>query len=173
MHKRWQGHILADLIETSNNKIQIIAEIGVWKSHTVKRILKRCHNIVSQYWAVDPWQLYDSGKARRLLPEGWDGFYLHACKLMYWFPKLRVIRMTSVEAAKLFPERYFDLVFLDADHSYEAVLEDIRAWRPLVKTDGLLTGHDYGEKPGVREAVDEFFGGDIELLPEAVWMKKI
>ena len=50
----------------------------------------------------------------------------------------------------------FDFVFIDADHSYEAVRADILAYRPLVKRGGILAGHDYAPKwEGVRQAVDE------------------
>ncbi len=53
--------------------------------------------------------------------------------------------------------RQFDLVFLDADHSYEHVVADIMAWRPLVKPGGLITGHDWGNSdyPGVERAATE------------------
>jgi len=46
----------------------------------------------------------------------------------------------------------------------------------LVKKDGLLTGHDYGNKrfPGIKKTVDEIFGADnIELLKSTVWMKRM
>ena len=37
-----------------------------------------------------------------------------------------------------------DLVFLDADHSYEGVKRDLQAWRATVKSGGWISGHDYG-----------------------------
>lgn len=175
MGKITQGHILIDLIKNSNGKIQRVAEIGVYKSHTTKRVLRKCKEDISQYWAVDIWQNSNHWLYRDRTPEFWDGLYFYACGLMYWFPQLCVVRMDSLTAARLFPERYFDLVFIDADHSYEAVKADIKAWLPLVKDGGLLTGHDYGgKKTGVKKAVDEIFGEEIEILPpERVWVKKV
>ena len=38
MRRQTQGHVLIDLIKDSNGKIQRIAEVGVWKSHTTKRL---------------------------------------------------------------------------------------------------------------------------------------
>jgi hypothetical protein len=37
----------------------------------------------------------------------------------------------------------FDLVFLDGDHSYQGLLEDIQGWWPRVRQGGILAGHDY------------------------------
>lgn len=52
--------------------------------------------------------------------------------------------------------RSFDLVFIDADHQKEFVLADVMAWTPLLKSGGVLCGHDYGEPShtGVKDVVD-------------------
>lgn len=169
------GHILIDIIEDSNGKIKNVAEIGAWKSHTTKRVLRKCKEDISQYWAIDIWALSNHRKYRKHTPEFWDSLYFYSCSLMYWFPQLRVLRMDSITASNLFPENYFDLVFIDADHSYEFVMRDIKAWLPMVKEGGLLTGHDYGGRyTGVKKAVDEIFGeSEIEIVPDVVWVKKI
>lgn len=61
-------------------------------------------------------------------------------------------------------------VFLDADHSYSAVSQDIKAWWPLVAKSGTLCGHDYGSFPGVQRAVDEAFGDRVKVMPGGrVW----
>lgn len=55
-----------------------------------------------------------------------------------------------------------DMVFIDADHSYEAVIKDIESWTPLVKDGGIISGHDYDHNnnswKGVYRAVHEKFG---------------
>lgn len=40
-----------------------------------------------------------------------------------------------------------DFVYLDADHSYAAVISDIEAWYPLVRSGGIICGHDFLEAP--------------------------
>ena len=51
-----------------------------------------------------------------------------------------------------------DMVYIDGDHAYESVKEDIELWVPWVKRNGFIAFHDYGtpHTPGVVEAVDEF-----------------
>jgi len=171
--KKSQSGVLVDIVKNLNKKDLKIVEIGIWKSHTMKQVLKRSKDVISQYWAVDFWKFTNSWNYRHRTPEFWEGRYFNACRLMRYFPQIHVLRMSSLEAAKIFPKKYFDLVFLDADHTYEALMSDIKAWLPLVKDGGLLTGHDYGgKKVGVKQAVDECFD-DIELAQATVWIKKV
>jgi hypothetical protein len=60
----------------------------------------------------------------------------------------------------------FDLVFIDGDHSFEAVMQDIAKAIEVLTPDGLIVFHDYKSKvdPGVTKAVDTFIGSGAELL---------
>ena len=50
-----------------------------------------------------------------------------------------------------------DLVFIDADHSYDGCYNDLLAYFPKLKSNGILLGHDYGSKVfKVTEAVTDF-----------------
>lgn len=79
--------------------------------------------------------------------------------------------MTTREASALIDDASMDFVFIDADHSYEAVLSDIDHWMPKVKAGGWLGGHDYHARkfPGVVQAVKEVFGGTHHELPGTIW----
>jgi predicted O-methyltransferase YrrM len=67
------------------------------------------------------------------------------------------IQMFSSEANKIITEEDFDFIYIDGDHSYDYVKEDIEIWYPKVRDGGILCGHDYNNQwEGVVQAVDEF-----------------
>ena len=149
------------------------AEIGVLAGKTCKEVLDYCGHIITEYWAIDPWAIVKSGKRQNWSQKRWDSVYSHVFEFIGYRPQLRVFRMTSIEGAKIAQEEglKFDIVFIDGDHSYEAVKADILCWKPLVREGGLLTGHDYSSKyKGVVKAVDEMLGKDnIEILSGIIW----
>lgn len=53
--------------------------------------------------------------------------------------------------------RPLDLVFLDGDHRYRSVVEDIDSWSRHLRPGGLIVFHDHGAFDGVTRAVDERF----------------
>lgn len=48
-----------------------------------------------------------------------------------------------------------DLLFIDGDHSYEAVKADWDAYKALLQPNGVVAFHDYGWADGVRRVVHE------------------
>jgi len=69
----------------------------------------------------------------------------------------RVLEMDSVEAAETV-QAPLAFVFIDGDHSYASVKQDIELWTTKVASGGVVAFHDYGAKrhPGVRQAIDEW-----------------
>lgn len=80
---------------------------------------------------------------------------------------------TSEEAARVVYDR-FDMIFLDAMHTYEDVRDDIQRWWLRLKPGGWMVFHDYGHAnfPGVKKAVDEIFGPQENVLVTLMWMAK-
>ena len=76
-------------------------------------------------------------------------------------PEIFISHRESATAASQFAERYFDWVYIDGDHSYEAVLNDLKACYPKVKPEGFicLDDYDFSDEHGqksVRAAIDSF-----------------
>jgi predicted O-methyltransferase YrrM len=101
-----------------------------------------------------------SGQARNVLPVFLDFMEQAGVRGV-----INPMMMNSVEASRKFTDRSLDFVFLDADHSYNAVRADLTHWFPKVKLGGLFAGHDYTNTfaPGVARAVDDFFQGAAEV----------
>lgn len=78
----------------------------------------------------------------------------------------------SWESLRKFPDRHFDFVYLDADHSYDGVMKDIREVKNKVKEEGVIQFNDYTTFSvrevlpyGVKKAVHEFvIENDYEII---------
>lgn len=114
-----------------------IIEIGSFEGLSLSYIKHTILNNNNKIWCVEPFlrkKLVDNAKE-------WG---------------IEIINESSEIASKRFPDNFFDLVFIDANHSYENVKLDINLWLPKVKNKGILAGHDYHSGwPGVIKAVDE------------------
>lgn len=96
-----------------------------------------------------------------------DEQYLEVFNKYLGDDRVKLIREFSGNAAKFFEDETFDFIYIDADHTYEAVTEDLNAWYPKLKVGGVLAGHDYIPREttiklghsvpfGVVEAVADF-----------------
>jgi len=142
------------LCDTAGN-MGTVVEIGAWKGRSTIALLRGCKGIV---FSVDPWRGHQEGYAE----------YIYNTKE---FEHLVIIKMPSLQAVSIFNGNPVDMVFIDADHSYEAVRDDIEAWLP--KTRKIICGHDYGDplSPGVKKAVDEKFD-DVRWV-NSIWYKTL
>ena len=68
-------------------------------------------------------------------------------------------------------DNYFDFIYIDAEHDYNSVLNDIKISLPKLKKQGIMCGHDFGLGwPGVISAVSEIFHDKfIKLFGDNSW----
>ncbi len=157
---RWDYvHVAAHVLGTN---VRRIAEIGVGEGEGARN-LRRLF-VDSELHLVDPWLCYEDYKERRPPSQAdLDERRRRVHKAFGGDGLVTVYQMTSEEAASQIAGG-FDIVFIDANHAYEYVKQDIRLWRPKVRSGGFLAGHDYLSKRGVRRAVDELLPGAV--LPD-------
>jgi Methyltransferase domain len=146
-------------------------EVGVYRGQLAEHLL--CTRPLLTWYGVDPWWHAPEHATRAYIATG-DGHavetrdvtrraYIETLQRIAPFEeRVNIIRLPSPQAAAAFTDEQVDAVFLDGDHSYEAVKADIEAWWPIVKKGGWLGGHDYRHTDtrfdftGVDRAVDEF-----------------
>jgi len=144
-----------------------IVEIGSWKGRSTHALLSGCKGKVI---AVDTWKGTPGEAGQPFIDaESRDVFTEDFMKNVGEFKNLEPMRMTSLEAAALIPDKSVDMVFIDGAHNYESVRDDIEAWLPKARK--LICGHDY-QWHGVQEAVTERFGGAFDTA-ETIWVKRL
>jgi hypothetical protein len=160
-------YVLMDNIKSQLGSIDTAIEIGTWRGDFAQVM---CDKLApDKFYAVDPFALYEgytdkpnpsefanqqnldalaarvADRIGRMLPEG----------------RSQLIRDMSCSVVDTFEDNSEDVVYIDADHKYDPVLADIRAWYPKIKPGGILCGDDYidgshVEKFGVIPAVNDF-----------------
>jgi predicted O-methyltransferase YrrM len=88
---------------------------------------------------------------------------------------IKTIVSTSTEVLDQLKGLKFDFVYIDGLHTYDGVKTDIVNFLPLVKTGGVIGGHDYTDQiphlVGVKQAVDEVFGHPDKVFKDNSWIK--
>ena len=73
----------------------------------------------------------------------------------------------TTDMCHLVPDNSLGLLYLDAGHSYEAVMADLMAWFPKLVKGGVCAGHDFKNTAyGVERAVMEFAQSKVYTIPE-------
>lgn len=137
------------------------AEIGVWKGVYAEALCRA--NPALRLTCVDPWQHYADYTEADKTQAHLDAAYEEALRRLGPLG-CTVMRMTSEDAAALVPDGSLDFVYIDSNHAYGYVLQDLTLWTPKVRSGGIVAGHDYLIAPPtkkqkhleVRAAVDRF-----------------
>ncbi len=131
------------------------AEIGVFKGNHAKQILNGYLNI-EKLVLVDPWVPFGGGYD--LSGRDFDNIYREVNELFENDKRVEIIRDLSVNVLNKFHDEYFDFIYIDGNHQYEFVLNDLEAWYPKLKKYGVMCGDDFGHPSGrgVIKAVSEF-----------------
>lgn len=89
--------------------------------------------------------------------------------------RLSIHTARSANFAAFLADESVDMVYVDGDHEYAGVAEDIRLYWPKIKLNGFMGGHDYAPPhPGVQRAVDELIAtgktGPFRQFADASWL---
>lgn len=135
------------------------------------------------FYMVDRWRQDIHTKGDSSMPQEWHSRnYDRAAAVADSHKGAKLLRGDSVEMAKLVPDRSLALVYIDGDHSFIGVTNDIHAWFPKLIDGGVMAFHDYeNEAYGVRRAVQLFAeqqGLKVHHIPEdksedaGAWFRK-
>jgi len=60
--------------------------------------------------------------------------------------KAIILKLSSLDASKTIYIQQVDMVYIDADHTYQSVFDDLNSWWPRIRKGGYLAGHDFESK---------------------------
>jgi len=157
--------VYQEQVDRVNGRQAHFVEVGAWlgKSTVFMADAIRKSGKAIRFDCIDNWEGGTEGKANRVTGReivakrktDLHRDFLDNVKRCGVSSFVNPIRGDSTKTAEQYADSSLDFVFIDADHEYESVLRDLRAWYPKVKPGGTLAGHDYHES-GPKKAVDEF-----------------
>src|ERR1700722_8275794 len=150
-------------------KNSVCAEVGVHRGDFSARVLKVVNP--KEFHLIDPWRYEESNTYKAALyggkARGGQAEMDERCESVQrrFDPEIRsgrvvIHRDNSNTILGKFPDGYFDWIYIDGNHLYEFVRQDLALSFQKTKPGGYLTGDDYQAEGwwegGVKKAVDEF-----------------
>jgi hypothetical protein len=145
----------------------IVAELGVFNGTFSESILKICEP--SQLILIDLWEntniMSGDVDGNNVVKINGEDLYNQVNTKFQNVENIVIHRDYTTSAMSKYPDDYFDVVYIDADHSYSGCMADLEISFKKVKSGGYIMGHDYEqnfEKTknvynfGVNRAVNEF-----------------
>ena len=147
----------------NDNKFKKIAEVGIGYGTHAKQLLKTTE--LDTLYLIDPMRYYpndgfvnDIIKCNPVIPNNHfnELFDLINNELQPWKTRWTWFRVGSLDITnEQIADNSLDCVFVDGDHSYDAVTKDLPFWWKKIRPGGKMLGDDYWISH-VKSAVDEF-----------------
>jgi len=138
---------MIEQVRKENWKNIIGVEIGVYKGFNSASIMRNLD--MKRLYLVDPYISYDEYTEVDM-----DNIKQEMKRNLHNYSNRLFINKTSKDAINHIPDN-LDFVYIDGNHTYEYVKQDIELYYPKVKQGGYIGGHDY-PREGLVDAVTEF-----------------
>jgi predicted O-methyltransferase YrrM len=135
------------------------AEIGTARGSYA--ITMSINNPGVKLYCVDAWKTYD-GLHDYTDPKMLAEYLAHALHRLKPYEDIEIINELSMDAVKQFDDGSLDFVYIDANHEFPYIAEDLFYWSQKVRPGGIVSGHDYLHTPRkdgtiqVREVVQAY-----------------
>lgn len=147
----------------NDNNYTKVAEVGIGYGTHAKHVLKTTK--VDKLYLIDPMVYYPKDgfvdDIVKCIPETPDNHFNELYNLIQqelspWKDRFTWFRTKSLDITNdQIADGELDCVFVDGDHSYEAVIKDLPFWWAKVRVGGRMLGDDYW-MDDVARAVDQF-----------------
>ena len=147
-----------------------ICELGCYKGRSLCSVADIIKRKKLNVYAVD---IFTGTASEGHFEDNYLEEFLNNLRRFDIFGQCEIFEMTTDQASEMFTEANIrcDLIFIDADHQYSAIKQDIENWLPKVKEHGTISGHDYGTHEGIGKAVNEKWSN--VRVAGYIWSKRL
>ena len=128
------------------------AEIGTDQGEYAEVLCKAIPDL--DLLCIDPWRIEayegDQQPESKVEQEFFDKRYQETVDRLKSYANCHIIRETSMEVVKIVGDKTLDFVYIDGNHDFLNVVQDIHYWFKKVKPGGILSGHDYVRYPSKK-----------------------
>jgi hypothetical protein len=139
----------------------VVAELGVLGGDFSKHILSRTNP--ERLFLIDTFCSNDWDSTKRFTSLNHEEFIKNDFAKEIESGQVKMMKGLSWDLLDIFPNHYFDWLYIDADHRYNSVKKDLSIAINKIKEDGIIMMNDYimydhvmKEDYGVIQAVNEF-----------------
>jgi len=155
-----QLYRLANSLKRNSIAVEIGSYIGASSLMIAKGLRRK-----SKLYCIDTWE-------NDAMSEGkWYTYELFQENIRIVKKKIIPVKSKSVDAAEKF-KGAVDFIFIDGDHSYQAVKSDVDSWFNKLEHNGLIIMHDIGWADGVIKVIEEDIKPNLiefNNLPNMFW----
>jgi predicted O-methyltransferase YrrM len=133
---------LASVVEKTVQNGMKVLEVGSWKGQSTSVLASIVDEYSGMLFAVDHWRgsvgvphLENEAKEKDIF-----SIFRQNLTSLGLSDLVKPIIMESEIASTIFKDNFFDLIFIDGDHRYSSVKQDIFSWLPKLKERGIICG---------------------------------
>ena len=146
------------------------AEVGCYLGRSICSVADIIQHRRITVFCVDKWIAWEEDEMEDQLEQ-----FIANCRHAGLFENVHIYlqKGSSTSVASVFDLHSLHFVFIDADHSYDAVKADIQVWKPKVKQGFWIGGHDFPDFIGVARAVSELINPVEAAFNSTIWLHKV
>ena len=191
-----------EFVNQNQKNGMVVAEVGVYDGATTKEYVNIIKENEGKLYVIDWFMGNENVTGYHQFDETKKNSVLDTFKnnVSYFLDIIEILDGKSEDMISFIPDNSLDICFIDADHRYTNVYNDIKMLLPKIKKGGFICGHDLedinlaitsfdpewlekdyvnGAHWGVIKAVYDHFGNDIQVIPDPmgqkipIWIKQL
>jgi hypothetical protein len=153
----------------SKTNVERMIEIGCYQGESTTLF---AHGFKpSELYAIDPFENGYDDTDSSSIGDFTDIIYNFNSRISH-FPCIKHIKDYSYNVSNQFKDNSFDFIYIDGNHTFDAVVNDIKLYLPKIKTNSFIGGHDWGNGNVVNAVLHELKDVDI-FFEDSSWIIQV